>query len=306
MMIDATYGRHVDRIGVLGLDTSHAASFADVIIERDDAAITAVWDGGQSREDAYVESFCKEYDARRFDDPFDMVDAVDAAMVLPVDWEQHVPLARPFLSADVPTLIDKPLAGSLSHIDQLAELAEGTQLFGGSAVPFHPYLESLPRNSPDRSLYAAGYNDFFYYRVHLSDTIRGLAGEDWTSVEPTSEPGTTIRITFQNGTHALARYDGGRMDSAFGVLDVAEQVQTVEVPSDEETLAELYRPYIDTFLDVVAGRRDETNRVIDSGRLALAVEAALETESRITPDAHALNDIRVDSTEFVADYQPYY
>lgn len=293
-------------VGVLGLDTSHPTSFAEVLSETEDATITAVWDSGDVREDAYVQSFCEEYGARRYADPAEMVDAVDAAMVLTVDWETHVPLAESFLEAGVPTLVDKPLAGHVAAVDRLEAAASDTRLFGGSAVPFHPTLTRLPRGGADRTLYAAGYNDYFYYRVHLSDTVRLLADARWEAVEPTSGPGSSIRVTFANGTHSVARYDGGREDGAFGVLDVTDRARTVEVPGDEDTLAELYDPYVGAFLDVVRGRRDDTARVLDSARLALAVEAALDDGHRVTPDSAVLADVYADADSFVADYEPYY
>ena len=293
-------------VGVLGLDTSHAASFADVLADSDDATVAAVWDSGDVRDDAFVRSFCEEYEARRYEEPEAMVDEVDAAMVLTVDWETHVPLAELFLEADVPTLVDKPLAGCPDDVNRLEAAAGDASLFGGSSVPFHPSMAELPQGGSDRTLYAAGYNDYFYYRVHLSDTVRFLADSRWESVEPTTEPGTTMRVTFANGTHAVTRYDGGHGDGVFGVLDVTDQTRTVEIPSDEATLAELYDPYLDAFLDAVRGRRDDTDRIVDSARLALAIEAAIEEGRRVTPESSSLEESRVAADPFVDDYEPYY
>ena len=293
-------------VGVLGLDTSHAASFADVLSESKDATVAAVWDSGDVRDDTYVQSFCEEYDARRCQDPFTMVEAVDAAMVLGVDWEQHVPLAELFLDAGVPTLIDKPLAGCLDAVNRLEAAADDTPLFGGSAVPFHPRLANLPKGGTKRTLYAAGYNDYFYYRVHLTDTVRFLADSPWETVEPTSEPGTTLRVTFENGMHAMLRYDGGRGDGAFGVLDVTDQARTVELPSDEATLAEMYGPYVAAFLDSIGDRRDDTPRLLDSAQLALAIEATIDHGRQVTRRSSSLTDIHIDATSFIADYEPYY
>ena len=293
-------------VGVLGLDTSHAASFADVLSESEDATVTAVWDSGDIRDDAYVQSFCEEYEAQRFQDPSAMVEAVDAAMVLAVDWERHIPLAELFLDAGVPTLVDKPLAGCLDAVNRLEAAANGTALFGGSSVPFHPRLAGLPQGGTKRTLYAAGYNDYFYYRVHLTDTVRFLADSPWETVELTSEPGTTLRVTFKNGMHAMLRYDGGRGDGVFGVLDVTDQARTVELPSDEATLAEMYDPYVDAFLDTISDRRDDTARLLDSARLALAIEATIDHGQQVTQRSSSLTDIHIDATPFVADYEPYY
>lgn len=293
-------------VGVLGLDTSHPESFADIISETKDATVSAVWDSGDVREESYTRSFCNEYEAHRYDNPAAMVDEVDAAMVLTVDWETHVPLAERFLEAGVPTLVDKPLAGHKAAVNRLEAAAAAAPLFGGSAVPFHPSFERLPRNGDQRTLFAAGYNDYFYYRVHLSDTARLLADAPWEVVEPTSSRGTTVRVLFADETQAMLRYDGGPENNAFGVLDVADRTRTAEVLSGEDAFEELYDPYVGAFLDTVRGQRDDTDRVLDSGTLALAVEAALEDESRVTRDSKTLTELYVEAEPFIADYSPYY
>lgn len=293
-------------VGVLGLDTSHPESFAEIISETEDATVSAVWDAGDVREETYVRSFCEEHGAQRYDDLDAMVNDVDAAMVLTVDWETHVPLAERFLEAGVPTLVDKPLAGRKAEIDRLEAATAETPLFGGSAVPFHPSFDRLPHDGEERTLFAAGYNDYFYYRVHLSDTARLLADAAWESVEPTTGRGTTVRVTFADGTQAMLRYDGGPENDAFGVLDVADRTRTAEVLSGEDAFAELYDPYLGAFLDTARGNRDDTDRVLDSAALALAVETALDNECRITPESRAFAEFRIEAEPFVADYSPYY
>lgn len=300
-------------IGVLGLDTSHPEAFADVLngldTEYDDApAITAVWDGGAVRDDAYVDSFCADVGATRYDDPAAMVGAVDAAMVLAVDWERHRQLARPFLKAGVPTLVDKPIAGTLADLEELADAAAGTPLFGGSAVPFHPEFVQLSESAADRTLHVAGYNDFFYYRAHTVDLARRIVCTDWASVAPQSRTETTtVEATFTDETVATLRFDGNADAATFGALDVADRTRAVAVTASEETHLRMYEGYLASFLDVVRGTDpDPTAGVLDAARLLLAVEAALADDREITPDDQALTDVGKSSDEFVADYEPYY
>lgn len=294
-------------IGILGLDTSHPESFATILDQRTDATLMAVWDGGDVRTADYVASFCDAHDVTQYDDATALVDIVDAAMILTVNWETHLSLARPFLEAGLPTFIDKPAAGSLAEIDALAKCAEPeTPLFGGSAVPFHPDIDRLPSAASGRTLYAAGYNDYFYYRVHLTDTARRLAAADWVSVTPLDGPGSTVRIEFENKTHATLRFDGSTDDSAFGVLDVADRTRTVRIPATKDALAEMYDPFIDAFLETVTGGRDDTRRVLDAATLSLATEAALTRDEKVTPDSDALSAVEQDGEGFLASYEPYY
>lgn len=300
-------------IGILGLDTSHGEAFADVLVELDGPAgspptIAAVWDGGSVRTDDYVASFCATYGGVRVDEPTEMVDAVDAALVLAVDWERHVQLARPFLEAGVPTLVDKPIAGSVADLERLDRAATGTPLFGGSAVPFHPSFAAPVQSSATRTLHLAGYHDVFYYRVHVVDAARRIANADWTAVEPIpAADATAVDVTFADGTWATLRFDGPTDEPVFGVLDVADRTRAVEVGSSEAALREMYEPYLETFLGVVGGTIEApTDRVLDSARLLLAVEAALSGEQAVTPGSSALEEVTVPSTAFLEDYEPYY
>jgi len=294
-------------VGVLGLDTSHPASFAGLLEERSGTSLAAVWDGGDVRTTEYIDSFCNKHGAIQYDNPRAMVDTVDAVMILTVNWDTHVSLAKLFLESNVPTLIDKPIVGNTSGVTALADLAgPDAALFGGSAMPFHPAVDQLPRAVSNRTLFGAGYNDYFYYRVHLTDTIRYIADADWVSVTPLEDPGSTVRIRFENGTHATLRFDGSADDSAFGILDVANRTRTVEIPATEDALAEMYAPFVDAFLEVVAGDRDETERLIDSARLILGVESALDRAEPVTPDSRILTTVNQSGEAFLADYEPYY
>lgn len=293
-------------IGLLGLDTSHAEAFVSVLEGRDGVSLGGVWDSGEIRGNSYLESFCEEHNAPCYDEPAGMIDAVDAVMILTVDWDTHVSLAEPFLAAGIPTLLDKPVVGRIEDVYALAAASSGTPFFGGSAVPFHPQFDELPRGIPDRTLFAGGYNDSFYYRVHLSDTVRLFADADWTRVEPTGDGGTTLRIWFENGAHATLRFDGASDNGVFGVLDIAERTRAVEIPGNSNSFEELYEPYIAAFLETVRGERDECDRLLDSATLALAVEGAITENCAVTPDAATLRRASPDGSAFVEGYEPYY
>lgn len=291
-------------VGIVGLDTSHAEGFADVIAEHTPATVAAVWDGGLVRDEAYREGFCEDYGARSYGEPAEMADDVDAALVLAVDWDSHRSLAVPFLERGVPTLIDKPVAGRVADVEALRAATDGTTLFGGSAVPYHPSIQSL--SAADGSLYCVGYNDPFYYGSHLVDTVRRVVGEDWARVSPADDPGLVVDVAFEGESFATLRLDGPDEDGRFGFLGVGDRAAAVEVGSSRAEMDEMYRAYIDAFLDVVAGERETTHRVLDAAELGVAVQAALERDRPVTPDSEALADHHVDAEPFVREYSPYY
>lgn len=302
-------------VGIIGLDTSHPGGFAPLIDGHDDMQLSGVWDGLDVRDSEYVDSFCEEHNAQRYEEIDAMVDAVDAAMVLTVNWDTHASLAKPFLDAGIPTCVDKPLTGSLSDLRTLAEAAENAPLFGGSAVPFHREIASLQRGANqresisegnERTIYAAGYNDYFYYRTHLAGIVRALADADWVEIRPAPEPGTTVDVRFENGVHATLRFDGSNEGGVFSLLDVGESTKAIQIQTGQDTFAMMYRPFIEAFCEAALGNRDDTRRVLNAGELALGAEAALSRERTVTPDSEELQAVRLDGTAFMKDYSPYY
>lgn len=295
-------------IGLLALDTSHPERFADVLTSEFDAEIAAVWDDGDVRDEAYVAAFCEEYGATRYDDPAAMVDAVDATMVLSVNWDRHRPLAVPFLEAGVPTFVDKPVAGSAADaaaIDRAAREGDAP-LFGGSAVPYHPSLDPLRADDATRTTWAAGYNSPFYYGVHLVDTVRTLAGGDWETVEPAAGHDRAVTATFGDGSVATLQFDGPTEDAAFGFLDVASRTRSVTVGSTTDALDAMYRPFLEAFLEVARGERDDRERLVDAATLLLGAQAALESGERVAAGSEALEEVAMDGAAFTETYEPYY
>lgn len=292
-------------VGLVGLDSSHPEAFAEQIANTEGATVACVWDGGAVRSPEYSTSFCDRYDATLYDDVHDVVDEVDAAMVLTVNWDTHRRLAIPFLERGVPTLVDKPVAGRLDDVEAIADAANGTPLFGGSAIPFHPSLAEFPRGAAGRTLYCAGYNDPFYYGVHLTDALRRFVDADWTAAEPRSGPGVVVDVRFENGTRATLRLDGPQDDPAFGFLDVGDRTRTTRIGNDGSSYTEMYGRYLDAFLETVRGDRDDSGLIVDGARLLLAVNAALETGDVVGRESDALEAFHADGEAFLSEYAPY-
>lgn len=289
------------QIGILGLDTSHAGMFADDLVESEDATVAAVWDGGDVREESYVGEFCEKYGAVSYDEPSSMVGEVDAAMVLTVDWDTHRDLATLFLEADVPTFVDKVIAGSVTDIEAMADAAGDTPLFGGSSIPFHPEIEAFPRDVSGRTLFAAGYNDPFYYGVHVVDCARVIAGAPWARVEPVDGPGIRVEVAFENDARIVLQFDGGTDEPAFGFLDVADRTCTACI-SPGAGYGEMRESFFDAFVASAYGERDDSDRILDAATLQLAIHAALDAGETVTPGDEILSEYHADGTAYATLY----
>lgn len=294
-------------VGIIGLDTSHSEKFVELLSARSDTTVRGVWDGGDVRSDAYAEAFCREHRARRYDRPEEMIDHVDAVMVLTVDWDRHHPIAIRFLEAGVPTFVDKPIAGSLDDVETLRRTAErnGTPFCGGSAVPSHPSLAVMREDDGTHDLFAAGYNDPFYYGVHITDTARAICGADWTRIV-SADHGVATTVTFANGSNATLRFDGPTENAAFGLLDVGGATRTARIDGTEEELDRMYGPFIETFVETARGNSDESDWLFDAATLLLGVQATLEFEVEVTPESPLLADVTRDGGSFTETYEPLY
>lgn len=290
-------------IGMVGLGSSHPETFADVFADGRDATVTAVWDSGDVRDADYVQSFCDAYGARVYGDLTEMATAVDAAMIEAVNWDTHVQLARPFMEAGLPTFVEKPLVGCLADLETLDTLGRDVPLFGGSAVPFHPDLDGYPRGGAGRTIAAAGYNDPFYYGVHIIETVRTLIGADWRAVEALDGPGSVVAVQFAADANATIRLEGPIGDSAFAVLDVGDATRAAPLEMREGKRDAMYGRFMDAWLEVVRGERDEADRLLDSAHLQLAIQAALATGDRIEPADPAIHDVHEDGAAFLEAYR---
>lgn len=292
-------------VGVVGLDTSHPETFAHSIDDHDAARVGAVWDGGAVREPSYVREFCDAFDATMCEDRGEMVPLVDAVMVLTVNWDTHVDFATPFLDAGVPTFVDKPVAGRVGDVQRLADVAGSTPLLGGSSIPYHPSLETLSDDSPGETLYAVGYNDPFYYGPHVVHTVRHLVDADWHTVTPASDPGATVDVLFENDAYATIRLDGPTpLDGGgFGFMSVGDGTNSVLVDGDSARRERMYDAFIAEFVESARDGTDDRERLLDGARLLVAVHAALDGNTPITPESPALERYHADGTAFLEGYR---
>ena len=152
----------------------------------------------------------------------ELVDKVDAVMLLGIDGRPHPEQARPVFAAKKPLFIDKPIAASLADILDLFRLAEQSQtpLFSNSALRYGPATTSLAHNPKlgrvlgcdtycsSKSI-LPGHPDLFYYGVHGCDMLFAIMG-----------PGcqTVTRIHTSTADLVTGVWNDGRVGTFRGIL----------------------------------------------------------------------------------------
>ncbi len=134
------------RVGLIGLDTSHATAFTKLLNDPADpnhvrgARVVAAFVGGsydleasRSRLEGYTKELREKWGVRLHPTIPDLCRDVDAVILTSVDGRTHLAQAIPVLLARKPLYIDKPLAASLRDAAAIFELAAAQGVPVGSA-----------------------------------------------------------------------------------------------------------------------------------------------------------------------------
>ena len=238
------------RVGIIGLDTSHALAFMKLFNNAEAAdhvpgcRVVAAYPQG-SRDIASSVSRVPEYTKVMQEAGVEIVDSidelltkVDAVLLESNDGRVHLEQAAPVLAAGKRVFIDKPLAGSLADAIAIFKLAEhhGTPVFTASGLRFGEATQAVRHGSLGKVLGASTYSpcsleathmDLAWYGIHGCEALFTLMGtgcqqvtrahsDDFELVTGVWEGG---RIgTFRGIRAGKAGYGG----TAFGEKGIAE------------------------------------------------------------------------------------
>lgn len=184
------------RIGIVGLDSTHAVDFTR-IINADapaPARIVAACAGeptdfplSVSRRPNIERSLREELGIPILPSAADLLEHVDAVMVLSCDGRCHRREISPLLSAGKPLFVDKPFCADWREaVDVLrAARSAGTPCFSASALRYRAGLDlakTLLRERPARivcavpRLHEPGHPDLSWYGIHGVEAAYALLG----------------------------------------------------------------------------------------------------------------------------------
>ena len=288
------------RVGMIGLDTSHAPAFTKLL--NDPAApeelsgcpvVVATPQGSPdiAASAARVEKFTQEVR----DLGVEIVDTVDAlvakcdvVLLESVDGRVHLEQALPVLRAGKPVFIDKPLAASLVDAVAIVEVSQRRKvpLFSSSALRFSPGVQAVRHGAqagigPVRHAESTGpcaheptHPDLFWYGIHGIEALFTVMGPECAAVRRTQASATIDEVQgrWSDGRTGLFRGDvTGK--AAFGGIVTGEQ--------GDRQLGEFrgYRPLV---VEIVKFFRTGTPPVDPRETLAIMafMEAADESKRR--------------------------
>lgn len=177
------------RVGFIGTENSHTDHFIRFLnVEQrfPDFRAVALAGGDNERNQALARAGGIDLVV---DEPDELLDRVDVAVITTRDGARHREQAEPLLRAGIPVLVDKPLATTVADARAMIDAANagGAVLESGSALRFVPQIAELGEDRDNlgdlRRIDVIGpadpdseYSGLFFYGIHQVEAAFELLG----------------------------------------------------------------------------------------------------------------------------------
>jgi len=172
----------------------------------DGAKVTHVWTQDRNISEHIARASMIENVVDRAEE---MIGHVDAVLLARDDPENHVAMAKPFLDADVPIFIDKPLAITREDLAHFSEQNEkGKLLMSSSSMRYSSECRTAKTELASLGelelATVVGKKDWIKYGVHMLEALFALLDDPRAvSVQHVGESGKdVVLIKFENGLTA--------------------------------------------------------------------------------------------------------
>ncbi len=233
------------RIGIIGLDTSHAIAFTTTLNKGPKKPEDAPKIAGARVVAAYpqgsrdIESSTKrvpEYTAKVKEMGVEIVDSieallskVDAVLLESNDGRVHMEQLAPVLKAKKPVFIDKPIAASLADTIRIVNAVNkaGVPMFCASSLRFGANTQAVRGGSIGKILAAETFSpahlepthaDLYWYGVHGCESLYTVMGSGCKTVKRTETADGKIEVTgtWANGSKGVFREENGKDRKGYG------------------------------------------------------------------------------------------
>ena len=215
------------RIGLIGLDTSHAVAFTKILNDPKHpqhvpgGKVVAAFKGGspdiptsRDRVDGYTEKLVSEYGVKIYETIESMCKEVDAVLLESLDGRPHLKQAIPVIEAGLPMFIDKPVAGSLKDAIAIFSLAKQRKVpvFTSSSLRFAKNTQEVRNGSLGKVSRCETHSpcalephhpDLFWYGIHGVESLFTVMGPDCLSVKRGATDEGKIEV--------IGKWKGGRI-----------------------------------------------------------------------------------------------
>lgn len=210
------------RVGIIGLDTSHAPAFTQVFHHPKNNPVlagfrvVAAYPGGsqdipssRDRVKGYTKDMKEKHGVEIVSSIPELLTKVDVVLLESVDGRPHWEQAKPVIQARKPLFIDKPLAGNLGEAVALFMYAEKHQcpMWSSSSLRFSPGIAAARGQGHTGEgtfgkvlgCFATSpchldphHPDFYWYGIHGVETLFTIMGPGCERVSRASSGGSDV------------------------------------------------------------------------------------------------------------------
>lgn len=230
------------RLGMVGLDTSHATAFAKLLNDPSDkdyvpgGRVVAAVKGGSkdiesswTRVDGYTRELTEKWGIKIYDTIEAMCADVDAVLIESVDGRPHLAQARPVIAAGKALYIDKPMGGSLKDVVEIFRLAREKKVpvFSSSSLRFAKSTLAVRGGSIGEVTRAETsspchvdptHAELFWYGIHGVESLFTVMGTGCETVRrgTTADGRIEVTGTWKGGRVGVYREGKGYEGKAVG------------------------------------------------------------------------------------------
>lgn len=219
------------RIGLIGLDTSHAPAFTRSLNDSTSAEyvpggrVVCAFPGGspdveasRTRVEGYTRELKEKWNIEIVSDIPTLISKVDAVILNSVDGRVHLQQVRPVLQAHKPVFIDKPMAASVKEVKEIFRLADQyqTPCFSASSLRF---LDGFYQTVQNKSLgailgceafspvsYEPHHPDLVWYGIHGIEMLFTALGPECVKIQRIQQADADVVIgVWQDGRVGIFR-----------------------------------------------------------------------------------------------------
>jgi len=300
------------RIGLIGCDTTHAPTFAELLhnpMNGDHipgARVVAAYPGGSpdmaasgGRVAGFTAELRDKYGVPIMDTPEEVADASDIVFILSCDGRTHPGLFRSVAGRGKPVFIDKPIALSVADLEQIYELARqtNTKIFASSAFRYSDGLVNAINTIRARGEKVTGcrikywgqiqptQGRFFWYGIHGAEMLLAVMGKGIKAVQATTVGDRDV-IEVEHSDGRRSTMYGAHNDGTFRV-----SIDTDKGSYDIDAGGAIAARVLATALDVLTpGGYPRLWRASDAASVTGRAGRSIDPDATETHDVIALLD----------------
>ncbi|MFS0836985.1 Gfo/Idh/MocA family protein [Paenibacillus sp. 1P03SA] len=294
------------RIGMIGLDTSHAVEFTKLLNDPGHSwhvpggRVVVAYPGGsedfelsRSRVEGFTAKLRDEFGVEIADSPAAVAAACDAILLESADGRVHAEQFRQIAPYSKPVFVDKPLAVSLRDAREIADLAErhGAALLSSSSLRFAEGLTEALRAQEMGAVTGADcfgplaleptQPGLFWYGIHMVEMLYAALGPGCVHVTAAAGESHEVVVgVWSDGRIGTVR--GSRRGSpAFGAVVHRERgSRAVDISADAKPF---YASLLERVMELFRGGQPAVDRreTLEVIRFIEAANESRETGQRV-------------------------